>query len=276
MIQVRSAPLLVKIALGIVAVLSLLAIFAGPLSPHDIETLNLRARFEAPVFMGGTWEYPLGTDNLGKDMLSLTLRAIQVSFVIAALGTIGGAIIGTALGLAAAWIGGLVDEGVGILVDFFATMPFLVIALALLAAIPEADMGLFIVLMIIYGWERYCRLARAIGLKAQGEAYIQAQRVLGASAWRIATRSILPNAMAVLLVNMSLNFPATILIETSINFLGIGIQPPDTSLGVLIGEGRAHLYNAPWIALVPGFLILIATVSISILGDWARDLVETD
>lgn len=276
MIAVREAPILVKAALCVVFLLALLAIFAGPLSPHDIAQLNLRDRFAPPVFMGGSWTHPLGTDNLGKDMLSLTLRAIQVSFVIAALGTIGGAVIGTALGLAAAWVGGWLDEAVGVLIDFFATIPFLIIALALLAALPQADISLFIVLMIIYGWERYARLARAIGLKAQGEAYVQAQRVLGASGWRIATRSVLPNAMAVLLVNMSLNFPATILVETSINFLGIGIQPPDTSLGVLIGAGRNHLYNAPWMALVPGFLILIATISISVLGDWARDLVDED
>ena len=127
-----------------------------------------------------------------------------------------------------------------------------------------------------HGWERYARLARAIGLQAKTQPYVQAQQVVGASGFRIVTRSILPNFMAVLLVNMSVNFPQTILVETTLNFLGIGIQPPDTSLGVLIGQGRDQLYNAPWMALAPGIVILVATISISILGDWARDLVERD
>jgi peptide/nickel transport system permease protein len=269
-------PISIMLSMGFVALMVVLAIFADVIALYDTAQMDLLNRFAPPIFMGGSWAHPLGTDNLGRDMLSLVLRGIQISMTIATLGTLGGAVIGSALGFAAAWFGGWVDALVGVAVDFQAALPFLVLALALLAALPHANMGLFILIMCIYGWERYARLARAISLSAMEQPYVQAQRVLGASGWRIATRSILPNAMAVLLVNLSLNFPATVLAETSLSFLGIGIQPPDTSLGALIGQGRNQLYNAPWMALTPGLLILLATVSISILGDWARDLVERD
>lgn len=274
--HILHAPLLVKFCLMVTILIVFAALFAGPLSTHDIGNTNLLERYIPPVFMGGSWAHILGTDNLGRDVLSLTLRAIQVSMFIAAVGTVGGAVIGTTLGLAAAWLGGWVDHITGVLVDFFSTIPFIILAMAALAIMPQTDMGLFLILMVFYGWERYARLARAVGLAAKEQAYIQAQIVIGASTFRILALSILPNAAAVLLVNMSLNFPQTILTETSLNFLGIGIQPPDTSLGVLIGQGRSQLYNAPWMVLVPGLIILLATVCISILGDWARDLIEAE
>ena len=272
----RAQPPLILLSFALVIILLFCAVFAGPLAPHDITQVDLRHRFQPPVFLGGDWENPLGTDSLGRDILSLILRGIQVSMTIAAIGTIGGALLGSALGFLAAWIGGWVDNTIGILIDFQATLPNLILALALLAALPEATFTLFVLIMIVYGWEQYARLARAIALSARSQPYVQAQMILGASPARIITRSILPNAMAVLLVNMSINFPRTILLESTLSFLGIGIQPPDTSLGVLIGQGRDQLYNAPWVALAPGFVILIATICISLLGDWARDLVDKD
>jgi len=272
----RTYPPLILASFAVVAVLFICAAFAGPLAPHDIAQVDLLNRFRPPALLGGEWRNPLGTDSLGRDILSLTLRGIQVSMMIAAIGTIGGAVFGSALGFLAAWVGGWVDNLIGILIDFQATVPNLILALALLAALPEASFALFVLIMIIYGWEQYARLARAIGLSAKSQPYVQAQQVLGAGAARIVTRSILPNAMAVLLVNMSINFPRTILVESTLSFLGIGIQPPDTSLGVLIGQGRDQLYNAPWVALAPGAVILVATISISLLGDWARDLVDKD
>ena len=269
-----SIPLLVRLSILFTLALIVCAAFAQWLMPYDVTSTNLLNRFAPPVLLGGDWAHPLGTDNLGRDMLSLMLRAIQVSFFIAFIGTIGGAIAGTMLGLIAAWAGGIIDDIIGVLVDFQATMPFLVLALALLAALPSADMTLFIVIMCIYGWERYTRLARSVALSAKESTFVQALTVTGTPGWRIYLLHILPNAMGVLLVNMSLNFPATILAETSLNFLGIGIQPPDTSLGVLMGIGRNHIYNAPWLALIPGLIILLATLSVSLIGDWLRDKMD--
>ena len=269
-------PKLVRLSLALLFIIIFAAVFAGPLSPYDIADLDLLNRYAPPVFMGGEWSNMLGTDNLGRDMLSLMLRAIQVSLIIATIGTIVGAIVGTSLGFLAAWAGGIVDDLIGILIDFQAAVPFLIMALALLAVLPQADMSLFILIMCIYGWERYARLARSVALFAQNNGYVTAQRVIGAGGFRIYVHHILPNTMAVIVVNMTINFPATILAESSLNFLGIGIQPPDTSLGVLIGIGRNHLYQAPWMALLPGLIILITTLSISIVGDWVRDQIDVD
>ena len=276
MVKRLRTPPLIAASFVVVFVLAFCAIFAQWLMPHDIAAVNLRNRMAPPVFMGGSWEHILGTDTLGRDVLSQVLRGIQVSMTIAAIGTVGGALLGTTLGFLAAWWGGWVDAVVGILVDFQATLPNLILALALLAALPEANFTVFVLIMVIYGWERYARLARAIGLAAKARPYVQAQTVLGAPAAHIVLRSVLPNAMAVLLVNMSVNFPGTILVETTLTFLGIGIQPPDTSLGVLIGQGRGQLYNAPWMALAPGAVILLATISISLIGDWARDRIGAE
>jgi peptide/nickel transport system permease protein len=271
----RSYPPLLIISFLVLGILVFVALSAGWLMPHELGDQDLLNRYKPPVFLaGGGWEYPLGTDGLGQDMLTLMLRSIQVSMSIAFLGTLFGAAAGTLIGFAAACFGGAVDSVVGVLVDFQAALPFLVLALALLAVMPNADMGMFIILMCIYGWERYARLARGLAIAAQEQGYALSQRSLGASSWRIYFRHILPNIAAVLMVNMSLNFPATILTETSLNFLGVGIEPPDTSLGVLMGQGRSYLYKAPWIALMPGLVIFLTTFAMSIVGDWLRDRLD--
>ncbi|MGF1447212.1 MAG: ABC transporter permease [Pikeienuella sp.] len=270
----RRWPPLVILSMLVVVGFVCVAIFAQALMPYPIDELDLLNRFAPPVFFGGSWDHPLGTDGLGHDMLTLMIRAIQVSLTIAFLGTVIGAAAGTLIGFAAAHFGGWVDAAVGVLVDFQATLPFLVLALALLTVMPDASIETFIILMCIYGWERYARLARGLAISAQEQGYVTAQRALGATGWRIYFRHILPNIAAVLVVNMSLNFPATILTETSLNFLGVGIEPPDTSLGVLMGEGRDFLTRAPWIALLPGAAVFLATLAISILGDWMRDRLD--
>lgn len=270
----RRWPPLVAASLGVVVLLVILALGAQWLMPYPLDEQDLLNRYAPPVLLGGDWAHPLGTDGLGQDLLSLLLRGIQVSLSIAFLGTVIGAAAGTAVGFAAARFGGWLDGAVGVLVDFQAALPFLVLALALLAVMPDADMTTFVVLMCIYGWERYARLARGLALSAQQQGYAVAQRALGAGGWRLYLRHILPNVAAVLVVNMSLNFPATILTETSLNFLGVGIEPPDTSLGVLMGQGRSYLYKAPWIALLPGLVIFAATFAMSVLGDWLRDRLD--
>lgn len=271
----RRYPLLLVLSVVLVVILVFITLSAQMLMPTELGEQDLLNRYQPPIFLeGGSWEYPLGTDGLGQNMVTLMLRAIQVSMAIAFLGTVFGAAAGTLIGFAAARFGGIVDSIIGILVDFQAALPFLVLALALLAVMPNADISMFIILMCIYGWERYARLARGLAISAKEQGYALSQRSLGAGSWRIYFRHILPNIAAVLVVNMSLNFPATILTETSLNFLGVGIEPPDTSLGVLMGQGRSYLYKAPWIALMPGLVIFLATFAMSIIGDWLRDRLD--
>lgn len=157
--------------------------------------------------------------------------------------------------------------------DVQASLPFMLIALALIAAF-GGSFVLFILIMGFYGWEVFARLTRGAVISAKGQGYATAMTALGAPPFHIYTRHILPNILSVLVVQFTLNFPQVILLETSLSFLGLGIRPPLTSLGQMLGAGRAYLTTAWWIAVLPGTVIFLTTISISILGDWIRDRLD--
>jgi len=247
------------------------AVFAHQLAPHDMAAINLRARLLPPDPFGSG--YMLGTDELGRDVLSRTLAATQTSLSIALLGTGIGALLGTLLGLLAAHFRGLLDELIMTFVDFQASMPFLIIALTMLAFFGN-HFALFIVVVGLLGWERYARVVRSVTLVVQSQTYVLAVRQLGAGPFRLYLRHILPNVTNVIIVNMTLVFPEIILLESGLSFLGVGIQPPLTSLGSMLGYGRDYLTTAPWIALAPAAVLFLTALSISLVGDWLRDKLD--
>ena len=250
------------------------AIFADLLALYDYQQIDLRARLVPPFFLeGGSLAHPLGTDDLGRDVYSRLLHSIRVSLFVAILGTLIGAVLGVGLGLLAARFRGWVDDVIMVAVDFQAALPFLILALAVLAFFGNS-LVLFVAVMGVYGWERYARIVRGLALSAQAQGYAVAVRVLGGSGLRIDLRHILPNIASTLIVNMTLNFPETILLETSLSFLGLGIQPPSTSLGNMVGFGRDFLLNAWWIAVFPALIIFVTTLAFSLLGDWLRDRLD--
>ena len=265
--------LAIGLSLGWLLVCIVLAIGAGAFAPHDPEIMDLRARLQPPVGFGGTWIHPLGTDELGRDVLSRLIVALRISLLLALAGTLIGAVIGTALGFLAAHFRGLVDDLIMLLVDAQAALPFFIIALAAIAML-GTGIEILIAVLGLYGWERYARLARALALSAAEQGYAEAVRGLGAGPVRLYVRHILPNIASVLLVNLTVNFPETVLLESGLSFLGLGVQPPLTSLGALLGYGRDYLVNAWWIALPAGFAIFLSTLAFSILGDWARDRLD--
>jgi peptide/nickel transport system permease protein len=247
--------------------------FADFFAPKHYTAMDLVNRLQPPTILGGTSHYVLGTDELGRDMLSRLLYATRFSVLIAILGTLIGAVIGTFLGFVAAHVRGWTEEALMMLVDAQASLPFMLIALAILAFFGNS-FTLFIVLMGINGWENYARLTRGMVLAAKTHGYAVALGTLGASPARVYVLHILPNILSVLIVQLTLNFPSTILLETSLSFLGLGIQPPMTSLGQMLGAGRAHLLSAWWIAVLPGTMIFLTTLSICIVGDWLRDRLD--
>ncbi len=266
----RTLPPLVIISLGFIAIVTFIFIFAGVLAPKHYTTIDLINRLKPPSFLGGPEQYLLGTDELGRDLLSRLLYATQFSIFVAILGTGIGAVIGTFLGFVAAHFRGWTEEILMMLVDAQASLPFMLLALAVLAFFGNSFV-LFIIIMGINGWENYARLTRGMVLAAKTQGYAVAVQSLGATPGRIYYRHILPNILSVLIVQFTLNFPSTILLETSLSFLGLGIQPPMTSLGQMLGAGRTHLLSAWWIAILPGTMIFLTTLSISIIGDWLRD-----
>lgn len=266
-------PPLVLFGLVWLALMLAVALLGDWISPFPYTQLDLRNRLSPPVGFGGDWLHPLGTDELGRDVLSRLIASIRTSLVIAFGATLVGAALGTTLGFLAAHFRGLVEQAVMALVDFSASIPFLILALAVLAFLGNS-MGLFVLLLGLHAWERYARIARGLALSASAQGYAGAVIQLGASPWRVYARHILPNIASTLIVSMTLAFPEVILLESGLSFLGLGVQPPETSLGNMVGYGREYLTRAPWILLAPSVVIVLTTLSVSLIGDWLRDRLD--
>lgn len=265
----RPSPLAATAAL-ILAILFTGGLLAPWIAPYGLEDMDLMARLVAPLTSSA---HILGTDELGRDILTRLLYSLRLSFVLAVCGTLIGAVLGTALGFLAARFGGVVDDLVDVGVDFTASLPFIILALTILAFL-GTDVKVIIVIMAFYGWDRYAKLSRNLARSAYTEGYAGALEGLGLPTRRILLKHILPNIASALVVNMTLNFPGMILLETSLSFLGVGVQPPMSSLGTMLGFGRDYLTTAWWIAVVPGVAIVISTLSMSVLGDWVQQKLE--
>lgn len=267
--QMRLQPL-VLISIVVLLTFFVSGLFAPWLAPYDLEQMDLMARLNKPF---ENFAHILGTDELGRDVFSRLLYSIRLSFLLAIAGTLLGAILGTALGFLAARFGGIIDDTINASIDFTASLPFIILALTILAFL-GTNVTVIIVIMAVYGWDRYARLTRNLARSAYTEGYAGALESLGIPTWQIAVRHILPNIASALVVNMTLNFPGMILLETSLSFLGVGVQPPMSSLGTMLGFGRDYLTTAWWIAVIPGIVIVMATLSMSILGDFVQQKLE--
>lgn len=266
----REVPVGIRLCILWLVFIVIMAMGADLFAPYAITKMDLVARLSPPLPFGGSTAHLLGTDELGRDILSRMLSAVRISLLVALLATLVGAVLGTTLGMLATRFRGIVDDAIMVLVDAQASMPFLVIALAMLAFFGNS-LVLFILVIGLYGWERYARIVRGLAMSAMQQGYANAVRQLGASGWRINIIHILPNVASALVVNITLCFPDVILLETGLIFLGLGIQPPMASLGNMVGAGRDYLGSAWWITAFPGIVIVLTTLCVSLLGDWLRD-----
>lgn len=266
----RRVPLSILVACAFLALLVVVALGADWIAPYGYAEQDLLSRMRPPILFGGDWGHMLGTDNLGRDILSRLIYGARVSILIAVCGTLIGAVFGTVLGFTAAHFRGWTEEFLMMLVDLQAAIPNLILALAVLAFMGN-NLVVFIVLVGLDGWERYARLSRGLVLSAKESGYVQSMQTAGASAPRIYIGQVLPNVAGALLVQLTLNFPGTIILETALSFLGLGVQPPLTSLGQMLGQGRAYLLNAWWISVFPGLTVFATTLSVCLIGDWLRD-----
>ena len=250
--------------IGIVVVTGIAARW---ISPFDYLSQDPLARFARPF---ASASHLLGSDYLGRDVLSNVLIATQTTLMIALVGSIVCALIGTTLGLLAAHFGGWIDNVIMGFADSMASVPFIIIALGVLAMFGSSPL-LFVFLVGFQNWERYARLTRGLVISAREEGYAEAARIVGVPSRRIYLRHMLPNIAGPLIVQFTVNFPEIILLESGLSFLGLGIQPPATSLGLMVADGRNYLAIAWWIAAFPGAVIVLTTLSISLLGDYLRD-----
>jgi peptide/nickel transport system permease protein len=247
----------------------------GPwIAPYDPTVGSLRARLVPPIFLeGGRPEYLLGTDAQGRDILSRAIIGSQASLVVGLGGLVVGSLIGSTIGLIAGYVGGWLDDALMTLADIQLAFPNILLAIAVIAVLGPSLPNL-IAMVGLSGWVTYARIGRSAVVRIRHEEFIEAVRCLGGSGLRIVVRHVLPNVASALLVVGTLDLSRIIIMESTLSFLGLGIQPPTPSWGGMIGEGRGYLDSAWWIAIVPGAALFVTTMSISRLGDWIRDVLD--
>lgn len=265
----QSLPITVVISFIWIGLVLAIALGADFIAPYQYAKLDLSDRLLPPFHI----DHWLGTDELGRDVLSRLIHSVQISLLVAFAATLISACFGTAMGFAAAYFRGVVEHFILMLADFQAALPFLILSLSVLAFFGNS-LALFIALVGLYGWERYARISRGLAIAANSQGYASAVRQTGAGPLRVYLRHILPNISSTLIVSMTMAFPEVILLESSLSFLGLGVQPPMTSLGNMVGYGREYMTKAPWIMLVPAVTIVLTSLAVSLLGDWLRDRMD--
>jgi peptide/nickel transport system permease protein len=262
------------VPLTIIAVFVLAGLLAPWLSPADPQAQSLRNRFRPPVWEeAGSWQRPLGTDRLGRDLLSRIVWGARVSLAAGVLTVLVASAVGAAVGLVAGYYGGRVDAALMRVTD--ATMSFPVILLALILAVTVGPSFTNVVVAVaVVLWARYARVIRGQVLTLMELDFVAQARLAGAGAWRIITRHLVPNTFNTLVVLVTLQIGYVIIVEASLSFLGAGIPPPTPAWGSMIAEGREFVTSAWWVSGFPGLAILLVVLAFNLLGDWLRDTLD--
>lgn len=264
----RSPKALIGILTMLVVILT--AVFAPLLAPHNPAKQAITERLRPPVFMGGEGNHLLGTDSLGRDILSRIIYGSRISLMVSVASVLGAGLIGAFLGVIAGYFGGRVDSVLMRLVDVQMAIPFLVLAMVVIAVLQPGLKNIIIVL-VITGWVRYARIARAQTLVVKENEFVTAAVALGASRARIIRSDIAPNILIPLMILATLEVGQMILAEAALSFLGLGVQPPTPTWGGMVADGRDYLSYAWWVPTLPGLAILVTVMGINFFGDWVRD-----
>lgn len=255
-------------------VLVLPAIFADVIAPYDPLEGQLSARLTPPFWMdGGSMDHLLGTDKQGRDILTRIIYGARISLSVSIAAIFIGGIIGTTLGLMAAYFGGWVDAIIMRVVDTFLSMPLILMALVVVAVFGPSFFTVVGVVAALL-WVGYTRQVRGESLSIKALDFVARARVAGASHARIMFRHILPNVVNTIIVLATLEVGSVILLESTLSFLGAGIPRPNPSWGVMVADGRDHIIAAWWIAFFPGMAIMMVVLSANLMGDWLRDQLD--
>ena len=275
----RSLRRLWRVKWGLAAALLLLLIvvtaLAAPLiAPYSPIEVDIQHRLGPPAWMeGGKTEHWLGTDQIGRDLLSRMIYGGRVSLLIGVSAVLVSASIGVLLGLGAGYFGSRTDWIIMTLINIMLTFPFVLLALAVIAVLGPSLVNMVIVLGVT-GWPLYARVIRAETMALRERDFITAGRALGMSHVRIIFRQILPNLISVIVVIATLQVASVIILESFLSFLGLGVQPPTPAWGNMLGEGRVYMLNSWWIAAFPGAAIFITTLAINLMGNALRDWLD--
>ena len=273
-----------------IVILSVMAIFAvfasvniGPIefgiAPEDPNKTSLPKQYLPPVWMDvdvksrtreGTWAHPLGTDNLGRDILSRIIHGARISLMVAVSSLASGILLGATLGLISGWYGGIIDEVIARIVDIWYALPFLLVALVIVIVLGQ-KLWVMIVILFLTAWSQFVRNVRAEVLSLKTRDYVSLARVAGASPFYIMYKHILPGVFNTIVVIATLSVGGLILAEATLSFLGAGLPSNIPAWGLMVGEGQLELRNAWWISFWPGLSIFLTVMSLNFLGDWLRD-----
>ncbi|KAB2336735.1 ABC transporter permease [Cytobacillus depressus] len=262
------------VGLFIVIFVTAMAIFAPFLAMYDPAKTDIVHRLIPPFWMeGGTMDYPLGTDNLGRDVLSRIIFGSRVSLLVGISSVILAGIIGMFFGLVAGFYGKVWDFIIMRTVDSFLAIPNILFMLIILAVLGPSVTTLILVLGGT-SWVVYARMVRSETLSVKERDFVRSGRAIGAKDYRIIMKYILPNVVSSFIVIATLNVASTIILEASLSFLGLGIQSPDVSWGLMLSDGREYVATSWWVATFPGIAITITVLGVIFLGDWLRDVLD--
>jgi len=257
-----------------VAALLLVAAAAPWLAPHDPIRQSLRARLAAPTLEGADGRaHPLGTDHLGRDVLSRTIYGARVSLIVGFAAVVVGGLVGATLGIMAGYRRGWVDTTIMTIADAQLAFPFILLAIGIIAVLGPSFPTLVLVIGLS-GWPGYARVLRSQVLVLRSREFVDAIRALGGSFPRIVLQHVLPNVLSSLVVIATLELARAIVLEATLSFLGLGIQPPTPSWGGMVQEGREYLDSAWWISTIPGIVLMATSIIVSRAGDWLRDVLD--
>ena len=257
-----------RIGLAIVVMLILVVVFAPWIAPYDPAQQDIAARFEGP-----SAQHLLGTDELGRDLLSRVIFGARIALGVAVPTVALAALLGLAMGLSAGYLGGSTDRGMLVLIDAMASVPAVVLALAIIAVLGPSVTNLVLVLAIAFA-PGYARVVRAMVLSTKKRPFVEAERALGSTRWRIVRHHIAPNLMAPMLILMAMDLPTVIAAEAGLSFFGLGVPPPAPSWGVMLSTGFDYVRESPWTLIAAGSALAITTIGITLFGEALRDVVD--
>ena len=261
------------LGLGVIAAAVLVAALAPVLAPGDPLKGDLLERLSPPAWApGGSLAHPLGTDTLGRDVLSRLIHA-RVSLVVGFTTVLIAGVVGVVLGVVGGYYGGRLDEAVMRVGDVQLAFPVLLLGVALLAVL-GASLGNLVFVLALSGWITYARIVRGEALSVKERGFVEAARALGAGNGHVIRRHVLPNVWAPLVVVATFSVARMIIAEASLSFLGLGVPPPAPNWGAMLDEGRNYITTGWWLALFPGLAILLVVLGINVVGDWLRDLLD--
>jgi peptide/nickel transport system permease protein len=265
---------LVAAGLGFVLAVAIVALAAPWISPQDPTRQSLRGRLAAPTLEGADGRaHLLGTDHLGRDVLSRVIWGARVSLLVGFAAVVVGGLIGATLGILAGYRGGWLDSAIMTLADAQLAFPFILLAIGIIAVLGPSFPTLILVIGLS-GWMSYARVLRSQVLVLRSREFVDAIHALGGSASRIVARHVLPNVLSSLVVIATLELARSIVLEATLSFLGLGVQPPTPSWGGMVQEGREYLDSAWWISTYPGLVLMLTSLVVSRTGDWLRDLLD--